>query len=228
MVKAMPAETETRKGPAAGAVKSRGRRSARTSGEDRERAILESAERLLEEKPLSEISVDDLAKGAGISRPTFYFYFPSRDAVVLTIIERMIPAITVTGREQTLALLLEDPRAGLKQILVEIYTTFKERKAVVLAAGELRTNNEEAQELWARIMESWVSDATAIIEGERARGAAPQGVPARDLAIALVQMNERVQHGALVSESPSLGEDRAIDVLVDIWLRAIYGVVDPG
>jgi TetR/AcrR family transcriptional regulator, ethionamide resistance regulator len=228
MVKAMPAETETRKGPAAGAVKSRGRRSTRTSGEDRERAILESAERLLEEKPLSEISVDDLAKGAGISRPTFYFYFPSRDAVVLTTIERMIPAITVTGREQTLALLLEDPRAGLKQILVEIYTTFKERKAVVLAAGELRANNEEAQGLWARIMESWVSDATAIIEGERARGAAPQGVPARDLAIALVQMNERVQHGALVSESPSLGEDRAIDVLVDIWLRAIYGVVDPG
>src|SRR3954468_9385226 len=125
----MPAISKPKTPPAG-----RGRRSARTSGDDRERAILESAERLLEEKPLSEISVDDLAKGAGISRPTFYFYFPSRDAVVLTIIERMIPAITVAGREHTLALLLEDPRAGLKQTLVEIYTTFKERKAVVLAA----------------------------------------------------------------------------------------------
>jgi AcrR family transcriptional regulator len=205
--------------------KSRGRRSARTSGDDRERAILVSAERLLEEKPLSEISVDDLAKGAGISRPTFYFYFPSRDAVVLTIIERMIPAITVAGHEQTLETIAGDPRAGLKQTLSDIYATFKEREAVVLAAAELRTTNEEARELWARIMESWVSDVTAIIEVERASGAAPEGIPARDLAIALVQMNERVQHGAFVSESPSLGEERSTDVLVEIWLRAIYGKV---
>ena len=51
--------------------KARGRRGTRVSGDERERAILESAERLLEEKPLNGISVDDLAKGAGISRPTF-------------------------------------------------------------------------------------------------------------------------------------------------------------
>src|SRR6185503_19320605 len=111
----------------------RGRRATRASGDDRERAILESAERLLEEKPLSEISVDDLAKGAGISRPTFYFYFPSRDAVVLTIIERMIPAITMAGRGQSLENLGEDPRTGLRETLAEIYKTFEERKAVVLA-----------------------------------------------------------------------------------------------
>ena len=39
---------------------------------------------------LAEISVDDLAKGAGISRPTFYFYFPSKDAVLLTLLDRVI------------------------------------------------------------------------------------------------------------------------------------------
>ncbi len=49
-----------------------------------------TAERLLEERSLSEISVDDLAKGAGISRPTFYFYFPSKEAVLLTLVERVI------------------------------------------------------------------------------------------------------------------------------------------
>src|ERR1700754_3961139 len=119
--------------PVRGAA-SRGRRSSRPSGDDREAAILRTAERLLEEKPLTEVSVDDLAKGAGISRPTFYFYFPSRDAVVMTIIERMVPAITAAGRTEAMALLLEDPRAGLTQILQEIYATFGERKAVVLAA----------------------------------------------------------------------------------------------
>ena len=69
---------------------SRGRRTARPSGDDRELAILATLEQLLEERPFAEISVDDLAKGAGISRPTFYFYFPSKDAVLLTLFERVI------------------------------------------------------------------------------------------------------------------------------------------
>ena len=51
----------------------RGRRTRRATGDDRERAILASLERLLEERSLGEISVDDLARGAGISRPSFYF-----------------------------------------------------------------------------------------------------------------------------------------------------------
>ena len=68
----------------------RGRRSARPSGDDREQAILATAERLLEERSLADISVDDLAKGAGISRPTFYFYFPSKEAVLLTLLEPVI------------------------------------------------------------------------------------------------------------------------------------------
>src|SRR3954469_14977254 len=68
----------------------RGRRSPRPSGDDREAAILATAERLLDDRPLSAISVDDLARGAGISRPTFYFYFRSKDAVLLSLLDRVI------------------------------------------------------------------------------------------------------------------------------------------
>src|SRR6476620_7621514 len=66
----------------------RGRRAPRVTGDERERAILETFERLLGERPLHEISVDDLARGAGISRPTFYFYFASKQAVLLTLVDR--------------------------------------------------------------------------------------------------------------------------------------------
>jgi TetR/AcrR family transcriptional regulator, ethionamide resistance regulator len=206
----------------------RGRRATRASGDDREREILETAEKLLEERPLSEISVDDLAKGAGISRPTFYFYFPSKDAVVLTIIDRLV-ADAAGSREEALATLAEgDPRAGLRKALEDLYGAFRSRRAVALAAAELRPTNSEARGLWSQVMEGWVSDATAVIEAERARGAAPPGQPARDLAIALVQMNERAQYATFAGESPSLDDERVLDVLVDIWLRAIYGTPEPG
>jgi AcrR family transcriptional regulator len=206
----------------------RGRRATRASGDDRERAILETAEKLLEERPLSEISVDDLAKGAGISRPTFYFYFPSKDAVVLTIIDRLVAA-AAGSREEALATLSQgDPRAGLRKALEDLYGAFRSRRAVAMAAAELRTTNSEARGLWSQVMEGWVADATAVIEAERARGAAPPGQPAREVAIALVQMNERVQYATFAGEAPSLEDERVLDVLVDIWLRAIYGTPEPG
>jgi|SRR5690348_3270449 len=218
----MPATSKAKPAPAG-----RGRRAARASGDERERAILETAEHLLEQRPLSEISVDDLAKGAGISRPTFYFYFPSKDAVVLTIIDRLVAAAT-GSREEALATMAEgELRAGLRQALADLYGAFRSRRAVTLAAAELRMRNPEARELWSEVMEGWVADVTAVIEAERARGAAPPGQPARDVAIALVQMNERVQYATFTDESPSLDEDRVLDVLVDIWLRAIYGLAEP-
>jgi AcrR family transcriptional regulator len=210
------------------AANGRGRRATRASGDDRERAILETAEKLLEERPLGEISVDDLAKGAGISRPTFYFYFPSKDAVVLTIIDRLV-ADAAEGREEILTALAEQgPRAGLRESLQNLYGAFRSRPGVVRAGSELRATNQEARDLWAAVMEGWVVDVTAVIEFQRERGAAPPGPPAREMAIALVQMNERAQYATLLDEQPSLDRDRALDVLIDIWLRAIYGTPEPG
>jgi AcrR family transcriptional regulator len=205
----------------------RGRRSARASGDDRERAILATAERLLEERPLSEISVDDLARGAGISRPTFYFYFPSKDAVVLTIVDRLVADAT-GSREQAIETIAAEPRAGLRRGLEQLYEAFRARRAVALAAAELGARNPEARALWSKVMQGWVDDVTAVIETERARGAAPEGPPARELATALVQMNERVQFATFAGEEPSIDDANVLDVLVDVWLRAIYGTAEPG
>jgi AcrR family transcriptional regulator len=200
----------------------RGRRTPRASGDERERAILSTAERLLEEQPLNEISVEDLAHGAGISRPTFYFYFPSKDAVVLTLVERMVEE-AAASREVAIAKVADEPRAGLRLALQLSFEVFGSRRAVILAAAEMRASNAEARELWSQVMEGWVTDASGIIESERARGAAPAGEPARDLAIALIQMNERSHYATFAGETPALAEDRLLDVLVDVWVRTIYG-----
>ena len=188
----------------------RGRRSVRTSGDEREAAILQTAEQLLQERSLGDIAIDDLARGAGISRSTFYFYFPSKDAVVLTLIDRMIEEAAF-DREELLAEIAADPRTRVREGLQRFYEIFRAHRAVVLAAAELRANNAEAR----------------AVEAERERGAAPDGLPARDLAIALLQMNERVQHAAFAGEAPALAEDEVMDVLVEVWLRGIYGTPDP-
>jgi hypothetical protein len=72
-------------------------------------------------------------------------------------------------------------------------------------------------------MERWVTEVASGIESERARGAAPDGVPARDLATALVSMNERVLYATFAGNAPAVGEDSVVDVLLSVWLKAIYG-----
>jgi AcrR family transcriptional regulator len=205
----------------------RGRRAPRPSGDDRELAILATAEQLLGERPLSAISVDDLARGAGISRPTFYFYFRSKDAVLLTLLDRVIAEADRASAE-AFATRSGDRRKDWRDGIKAYYETFREHRSVALALAEARATNEEVRELWARVFEQWVQNCTALIEAERAHGAAPPGPPARDLAIALNSMNERTLHGTFSADGPAIAAEDVVDVLLDVWLTAIYHTRTPG
>ena len=204
----------------------RGRRPVRPSGDDRELAILTTAERLLAVKPLSAISVDDLARGAGISRPTFYFYFASKDAVLLTLLDRVVAeadAVTRAAFDTPAA----DPREAWERAISAYYEAFRAHRALTLAWAEARSTNDEVRELWARVFDGWVQQCAAAIDAERARGAARPGVPARDLAVALNSMNERVLYATFSGDGPAVAEADVVPVLLDVWLSAIYGTTTP-
>lgn len=200
----------------------RGRRRRRASGDERERAIVDTAERLLADRSLHEISVDDLARGAGISRPTFYFYFPSKDAVLLTLLDRIVEEARVR-REEALAGVADDPAAAWRAAMASIRETFFAHRAVMLAGADAVATSPEVRAAWTQVMEGFVAETAEAIEAERARGAAPGGVGARDLAVALNWMNERVLHATLAGHEPAIAEDRVGDVLAEVWLSAIYG-----
>src|ERR1700739_376599 len=199
----------------------RGRRSTRPSGDDRELAILSTAERLLQERPLADISVDDLAKGAGLSRPTFYFYFASKDAVLLTLFERVI-----VEADSALEALVVNPPADLKTLwgsaINVLRETFGAHSAGSLAADSARTH-KDVRDLWSRFMEKWVGHITAVIDAERARGAAPGTLPAHELSAALNLLNEKVMLAWFAEERPSVANEHLLDTLVHIWVSSIYG-----
>jgi AcrR family transcriptional regulator len=205
---------------------SRGRRAPRPSGDDRELAILATAERLLAERALSEISVDDLARGAGISRPTFYFYFPSKDSVLLTLLDRVIAEANVAAGS-VLDHLAEDPRARWRESIEKFFLAFRSHRAVALACAQVRATNAEVRQLWATVIEEWVRHTESAIRAERDRGAAPPGLPARDLAIALNSMNERVLYTTFGNDGPAIPEADVVDVLLEIWLSTIYRTAIP-
>lgn len=200
----------------------RGRRPARPSGDDRELAILTTAERLLSERPLSAISVDDLARGAGLSRPTFYFYFASKDAVLLTLLDRVVAEADAVS-EQAFGLPAGGPREAWRRAITAYYDTFRAHRALTLAWAEARSTNPEIRELWAKVFDNWANRCAAAVEAERARGAAPPGPSARDLAVVLNSLNERVLYATFSGDGPAVAEADVVEVLLEVWLRAIYG-----
>jgi TetR/AcrR family transcriptional regulator, ethionamide resistance regulator len=204
---------------------SRGRRSSRPSGDDRELAILTTAERLLEERPLAEISVDDLAKGAGISRPTFYFYFPSKDAVLQTLFDRMMLEADTTFDELAAKLSSGDPLRVCRDGINAFFQTFGNHRAVTMAGAAAKPTNTELREAWSRFMQKWVDHTAMLIRAERERGAAPETIPADDLATALNLMNERAMFAALAAEPPAIVDEKVVDTLAHVWLSCIYGAV---
>jgi AcrR family transcriptional regulator len=200
----------------------RGRRGTRPSGDDRELAIFATLERLLADRPFAEISVDDLAKGAGISRPTFYFYFPSKDAVLLTLFERVIVEAdaTVDGRGDDYT---ADPARVWRDGIYAFFEPLRAHRSVALAGVAATATNAEIRELWSRFMQKWIDRTAAIITAERARGAAPVTVPAHDLAAALNLMNERAMFASYSDQKPAPDEAAALDTLVHVWITSIYG-----
>lgn len=195
----------------------RGRRSARLSGDDRQLAILATAERLLEHRSLADISVNDLAQGAGISRPTFYFYFRSKDAVLLTLLERMI-----ADADAALEILHTRSNSWRSGIAASYQTFGSESRGVSRAGWAALATNPEARQLWSTFMQKRVRQTVTVIEAERTRGAATETLPAEDLATALNQMNERVLAASFAADEPSVSPACMVDTLLHIWVASIY------
>ncbi len=201
---------------------SRGRRAARPSGDERQQAILDTASRLIQQRSFADISVDDLAKGAGISRPTFYFYFASKEAVLLSLMDPLIKRAD-TGFDNAVDTLPAEPQKAIRRGIEIFFSSFGSHPATARAGVEAVHSVPEFRAVWAGLMQKWIGLTAALIDAERQRGAAPETLPALDLATSLNLMNEKMMMAALAEDRPSVEHDRVVDTLTHIWLTSIYG-----
>ncbi|ANE78704.1 TetR family transcriptional regulator [Mycobacterium adipatum] len=201
---------------------SRGRRAARPSGDERQQAILDTAARLIQQRSFADISVDDLAKGAGISRPTFYFYFASKEAVLLSLMDPLIKRAD-TGFDHAMDTMPAEPHQAIRRGIEIFFSSFGSHPATARAGAEAVNSSPEFRAIWAALMQKWIGLTAALITAERQRGAAPETLPALDLATSLNLMNEKMMMATLAGDRPAVDHDRVVDTLTHIWLTSIYG-----
>lgn len=199
----------------------RGRRAKRPSGDEREQAIRETLETLLETKQFHEVSIDDLARGAGISRPTFYFYFESKEAVLLTLMDAIVGQADAAS-DVAQAAIEQDPQRFLHEALTAYVTILGAHRGVIVACNQAAATSPDVRALWNIVRERWVQMGAGAIAAERGRLGIDGELTARELAIALINMNEGVMYSLFAGEQPAIPEERIIEVLTSIWINAVY------
>lgn len=198
-----------------------GRRRGPTKGDLREQAILDTARSLVARTPLSQITIDDLASGAGISRSTFYFYFDSKHAVIAALLRELSAQLY----DQT-----DDWFAGsgpdddsLRRALAISAQLWQEHWQLLRQALLDPDPDPLLAELRARIVDRFVRQVGARIDRDRTTGVAPAGPPeTQALARALVQLMWAAFSTAAEADEPALANGGLVDTLTTVMQRAIY------
>jgi AcrR family transcriptional regulator len=180
---------------------------------------------LLRTRPLVAIAIDEIAAGAGLSRSAFYFYFPSKQAVLLELLDRMLAEVDA-GLER-LGGPEDDPGGWWRRLVRVSVDVFAAHPGMAAALDEARATVPEAREAWNRRTAAWIDLSAAAIVAERRRGRAREVVDPRATSTALTAMNERVLVASFAADRPSVPPADLLDVLADIWCTTIYGTPQP-
>jgi AcrR family transcriptional regulator len=199
------------------------RRPRRADGEARD-ALLASAERLLDDRKIADLTVADVLDDADVSRASFYFYFASKHDLVMALGDQIMAEV-----EQAATPWLDRselaPAEALRAATRGTLAVWQRHGAVLRAIAESWHASPELGDLWGGFVERFVTRARAQIERERGSGVAPaDGADAGALAASLIWMNERAFYLWSSRAEPALADaDAVVETLTSIWLGAIYG-----
>ncbi|SMP82411.1 transcriptional regulator, TetR family [Serratia sp. CC22-02] len=117
-------------------------------GDEKERAILEAAERAVRNGTFESVTISAMAASAGVSRSSFYFYFASKDALLATLIEQVLvdnlSNLKITASRQD-----TDLPSKLHEAVSYISHTWIIHREILCAAVELSHRMPAIAELWS-------------------------------------------------------------------------------
>ncbi|MEU4690197.1 TetR/AcrR family transcriptional regulator [Actinoplanes sp. NPDC023714] len=192
------------------------RRRGPSKGDRRERAILTTARDLLTRKPLADITIDELAAGAEISRSSFYFYFDSKLAVVVALLHDLTgelhagssPWLDGTGPDEE----------ALRRSLTGLAAIWSGHGRLLAGALAAAPGCPPIAAWRAGLRDAHVKRLAARIERDRAAGLAPDG-PAPAVLAGLI---DDLRLAAFAGAADPAG---LVDDMVLVELRILYGEI---
>ena len=187
-----------------------------------EAAVLQAMEELLGEgATYATLSVERIARRAGISRTAFYFYFADKRELLMRLASKLAEGLY--READTWWSGAGDGTQQLTAALEKIAALYRAHGPLVCAIVELSTYDEVVGPFWHALVGRFVDASAERIAVEvAADGASGACVSPEATAFALVWMTERTLHQMLVQE-PRVSDDALVRGLAGIWVAAVYG-----
>jgi AcrR family transcriptional regulator len=172
---------------------------------------------LAQGKPFKDLTVDELAREAGLSRTAFYFYFPGKTQVLMAAAAEI--ADEAFGIADQWWSGEGPPEELLRKALKGNLDVYVRHAPVLRTMVEATYYDPEIRAFYGEAMERFVTAATDHLTRERSAGRLRDLDP-EAVARVLIWMGERCQHVLIGVEQRNL--DQVVDALVTVWLHTLY------
>jgi AcrR family transcriptional regulator len=191
-----------------------------TKGDRRRESILQVVADLLEEHAYDAISIAEITRRADVTRPGFYFYFPTKGAAVASLMEGLFAEFMAAASvwyEHREA----DQRDGIRLGMSATVDLWRKHAVVMHGMVQAAASDREADALWQQWVAAFNARAlptvTADTRGPEHRRAARLTTFLVDATFAAMQRDVRsiVETG---TPTPDL-----LETIVQVWVRTLYG-----
>lgn len=191
-----------------------------TKGDRRRQQILDAVAALLETETFDEISIAEITRRANVTRPGFYFYFPTKGAAVASLMEGLFAefmdaaGVWYEHRET-------DQEAGLRAGMEATIVLWRKHAVVMHGMVQAAAVDAEADAIWQQWVAAFTARAVPTVTADVGRRTGP--APA-DLAQFLVDATfAAMQRDVRAIVETGAGTPGLLDVIVQVWSRALYG-----
>jgi len=190
----------------------------RRTPEAAQREIVEAAEALLRERPFRELTVDEVMRRTGLSRPSFYVYFKDRHELVLRLVGHLEAELLNVANHWYES--VGGGPAVLREALDGLVSVYGEHSAPLRALADAATDDPDVEAAYGALVDRFVGVTAAHIEQEMAAGDIAS-VDAAETAKALVWMTERYLYHSF-GPARRVPAAKVTETLATLWARALY------
>lgn len=155
-----------------------------------ERLLIAMEQLLKKEQRFAMVTVQQLAKEAGISRATFYLHFADKAELVSSLMRRLTDEVVESAGSWFGATLDSNGADNLKPALRGIINTFKKHHAVLEAAASTSSHDKTVAELYEKMMKALCDESRKAILSANHKALSAQGVSPDMLADVLTWVIE--------------------------------------
>jgi AcrR family transcriptional regulator len=196
-----------------------------SKGERQRQAILDALARLLETRPIGELTVGEIADAAGVRRSGYYFYFDSKysalavaTAAAWSEVMQRANSFVRSDHESPADFLTRTASAGV--------AAWREHAAILVASIQAIPLDDQLAKMWGDWNERLAAILTTQLVADRESGVArPASGDIRGLVANLLEMTIHLFYEDRLNKRDEGQTSRLLAVIRSIWLASAWGIV---